>query len=156
MARLPDYMLRRNRPLDQDFEPEEELFRAFGADDLEGDRVAIDAIELPDMSVNREKYGPPESLLYLDMWVGHGVAGFKVKDIPPEMLHRGTRRFTFQVVHDPTENNYPHSVIQAFEGGTHIQLPTDLDPELHLRWRRLMQMRMKVRIQPGYEPQWPE
>jgi hypothetical protein len=139
----------RGRPPDPHFLPEERLFRAFAPTELDGDRIAVDAIELPDMSVNREKYGPPEWLLLLDVWAGCGVASFQVQDIPAEMLHRGTILYRFDVIHEPTPNNYPHSVVRALENDRHIPLPEDLDPELHLRWRNRLRQRLRVCIRPG-------
>jgi hypothetical protein len=73
MPNLPDGMLAKGRAIDPRFDPDERLFRAFAAQDLDGDKVAVDAIELPDMSVNREKYGPPNWLLHLDIWTGCGA-----------------------------------------------------------------------------------
>ena len=52
MADLPDAMRQRDRPPDPHFDPDERLFRRFRPEDVEGNTVAVDAIELPDMSVN--------------------------------------------------------------------------------------------------------
>lgn len=150
MAKLPPDMLARGRAPDQEYAEQEELFRAFEPDALEGRAIAIDAIELPDLSVNRGKYGPPEWLLLVDRFQGCGVAVFKVEDIPRELEHQGVRRFTFAVVHAPTENNYPHSEIRAYnEQGTHIQAKERLDSDLHLRWRNRLRQRIRVRIMPS-------
>jgi hypothetical protein len=148
MASLPPNMITGGRKPDPAFEGTERLFRAFVADELEGDKVALDAIELPDMSVNREKYGPPEWLLCLDVWKGCGVAAFQVQDVRIELTHQGVRTFHFDVIHDPTENNYPHSVVRAHEEDRHITDPAELDPELHLRWRNRLRQRLRVIIRP--------
>jgi hypothetical protein len=87
MARLPDAMRMGNRPPDQQFEDDERLFRAFAADDLEGDKIALDAIELPDMSVNREKYGPRSGCCILKF-------GLAVAWPPSGSATPGSRSFT--------------------------------------------------------------
>jgi hypothetical protein len=149
MPELPCDMLRRGRQPDNDFADSEELYRAFGAGELEGDRLAMDAIELPDLSVNRGKYGPAHCLLTLDRFQGCGVAACTVGDIPAELEHLGRFHYYFRVAHDPTENNWPHSVIQAFdENQQHIQDKDLLDPDLHLRWRNRLRQRLRVRIRP--------
>jgi len=144
-------MLRRGRPPDPEpFREEEELFRAFEPEAWEGDHISIDAIGLPDLSVNWGKHGPAEWLLLLDTFVGCGVGAFKVADVPKSLEHLGVYIYTFGLVHDPTENNYPHSVIQAFdEEGRHIEEPQTLNPQVHLRWRNRLRQRIQLRIRTG-------
>lgn len=60
MADLPDEMLTKDRPVDLVFADDEMLYRRFTPDALDGAGIAPEAIGLPDMSVNRSKYGPPE------------------------------------------------------------------------------------------------
>ena len=149
MASLPDGMATGKRSPDPDFDNEERLFRAFAANDLEGNKVAIDAIELPDMSVNRGKYGEPWWLLHLDIWAGCGVAAFDVRDARWSFSHLGVTTYRFDVVHTPTQNNYPHSEVYAFEEDRHIELPEQMDPAVHLRWRNRLRQRLNVLIRPG-------
>ncbi len=150
MADEPDAMKQLGRSPDPTFHPEERLFRRFRPDDVEGTTVAVDAIELPDMSVNREKYGPPTWLLLDEEHETWGVAGFRVKDIPPDIMHLGIIQYTFQAEHRPLHNNYPHSEVRAYKDGTHIDLKhsEDLDPEPHLRWRERLQWKIRIAIQP--------
>ena len=61
MTNIPPEMMARDRPEDPYFADEELLYRRFRPEDLDGGEVAPEAFELPDMSVNREKYGPPQS-----------------------------------------------------------------------------------------------
>src|SRR5688500_8108613 len=136
MAELPPGMLQGRRGPDPEFADDEELYRAFESDQLAGSKIALDAIDLPDMSVSRPTYGPPDGMLLLDIFAGCGVAVFKVEDIPTPLLHNGTDLYSFRPVHLPTANNYPHSEVRGFEpGGAHIQTREKLDAELHLRWR---------------------
>ena len=57
MAELPEGMLQRGRVEDNVFEASEYLYRRIPHDLWEADYINLDAIELPDMSVNRQKYG---------------------------------------------------------------------------------------------------
>ncbi len=151
MADLPQEMLRRGRPPDPEgFRDEEELYRAFEPEAWAGDRISIDAIGLPDLSVNWGKHGPPEWLLLLDVFAGCGVGAFTVGDVPKRLEHIGVYVYTFDLVHDPTENNYPHSVIRALdENGRHILEEQGLNPQVHLRWRNRLRQRIRLRIRPG-------
>lgn len=138
MANVPNEMRRNGRPVDPVFNDDENLFRRFAPDCFEGERLEIDAIELPDMSVNREKYGPPEWLL-ID-YAEWGVLSFAVVDIPRQLLHLGVTQYTFAPEHCPTRNNYPHSEVRAYCNDRHVSAKTAflLDPEAHQRWRQLL------------------
>jgi hypothetical protein len=151
MADLPPDMLRKGRPPDPaGFRDEEELFRAFEPQAWEGNRISIDAIGLPDLSVNWGKHGPPEWLLLLERFAGCGVGAFNVADVPRKLENLGVYLYTFDLVHEPTENNYPHSIIRAFdERGQHVQEEQGLIPEVHLRWRNRLRQRIRLRIRPG-------
>src|SRR5947207_1350946 len=135
MSDLPPEMLKGARHPDGHFAKSEDLHRAFHPHALQGASLELDAIELPDMSVNRSKYGRPEWLLLLDSRDGWGVAAFQVADIPSELVHQGVIRFTFRPFHRPFKHNYPHSEVWAFENGVHIDAKEKLNPDLHLRWR---------------------
>jgi hypothetical protein len=149
MNELPEGMLAKGRKPVQDFTDDEKLYRAFPPDCLDGTALEIDALELPDMSVNRGKFGPPEWMLLLDVFNGFGVAAFCVGDIPKELLHRGVERFTSRPFHSPTPQNYPHSEIRMFNGyGHHINAKDCLDPDLDLRWRERLLQRIRVIIRP--------
>lgn len=151
MAELPDGMRQHGRLPDPHFDPQERLFRRFRPEDIEDNTVAVDAIELPDMSVNREKYGPPNWLLLDEAFESWGVAAFAVRDIPPGITHLGVIQYAFRVEHQPERNNYPHSEVRAYKDGNHIDLKhkADLDPEPHLRWRQRLQWKTKIVIQPN-------
>jgi hypothetical protein len=150
MNELPPGMLAKGKSDDQTFEDDEHLFRGFHPDALCGTSIELDAIELPDMSVNRGKYGPPEWVLLLDGFEGWGVASFQVKDIPRELLHLGLLLFTFIPVHVPLKLNYPHSEVRAYdENGNRIKAKERLDPDMHLRWRECLLQKIHVIIFPG-------
>src|SRR5207302_8361651 len=86
-------------PIDNVFSPKEPLYRRIHPDHVVDDELQPQAIELPDMSVNRGKLSKPEDALDRPGW---GVASFLVRDIPPSIIHyRGINDYTFGVEHHP-------------------------------------------------------
>ena len=84
MDELPLYMYQLEKEPDQHFRDDEHLFRRVPHELWEDDHVNVDAIDLPDMSVQREKYGPAQSArLTSEDHHDWGVIGFRVGDIPP-------------------------------------------------------------------------
>ena len=154
MADVPEDMKQKERVEDPCFAPDEELYRRFPPDHFERDTVTIEAIELPDMSVNREKYGPPQWVLVEirenDNFEGWGVLAFEVRNVPAEMPYRGTRIYTFGPKHEPERLNYPHSEIRAYENGNHVDFENAvlLEPEIHQRWRQRLLWKCRPVIKP--------
>lgn len=170
MPELPEYMMRNGRPVDDNFRADEMLYRRVLPEDWEVDYVNVDAIEMPDMSVNRAKYGPPESvLLSFEKSRTCGVIGFTIGDVPPEKVHLGVHVYRFRVQHVPLSRNYPHSEVRAFyanmaaaEQETHItesflkqEKARNLMPlfplELQLRWREELRRKCRIIMQPSEE-----
>ena len=136
-------------PVDSHFDGQEDMFRRIHPDAFVGAQIALDAIELPDMSVNRGKYGYPNWLLRgYPEW---GVAKFKIKDIPESLRDGDVREYTFRPVHVPLDNayRYPHSEVRAYENGIHVNAKEKLDPMLHLRWRHRLRLVLKLAIKPS-------
>jgi hypothetical protein len=152
VADTPDAMKQKGREADPIFDPEEKLYRRFQPEAFEDGSVTIDAIELPDMSVNRGKYGPPEWVLIseTDRYDGWGVLAFEVRNIPNPVVYRGIRTFTFGPVHCPQRQDFPHTEIWAFENGEHVSISDTVaeEAEIHLRWRQNLLWRSNVVITP--------
>jgi hypothetical protein len=163
MAELPDGMMQAAKEIDDVFKPDEYLYRRVPHQYWDDDRVNLDAIELPDMSVNRGKYSQPQWVrLASDEFRDWGVIGFQVKDIPFEMRHLGVHLFRFRPKHVPLKRNYPHSEVRAYHARPGLpeleerinsdflkreqmqKLDTLFPEELQLRWRE--QLRRKCRI----------
>ena len=155
MADVPDEMMTKDRPPDPVFKEDELLFRRFSPDAPGRTSGLPDALELPDLSVNREKYGPPEWLLLDEAFAGWGVLAFRVGDIPKELLDKGINVYTFAPRHVPLKYNYPHSEVWAFRDGVHIDARNEmlLDPDLHLRWRQILIWKTRLVI---FAPAAPE
>jgi hypothetical protein len=158
MAELPPEMLTGSRTVDPDFDDDEWLFRRVRGEDFYDGTVAVDAVELPDMSVNREKYGPAEWLLLHEDFELWGVIKFRVRDIPPdrEIWHEGVIAYTLAPQHRPLKYNYPHTEIWISREGVHIVRGDSnnpgnlhlLDPDFHLRWRECIVLASKIAIHP--------
>jgi hypothetical protein len=155
MADLPPGMLTGDRHPDQHFPDEENLYRRFSPDKLDGDEISIAAVALPDMSVIRERYGRPEWLLLSEDHADWGVLAFLVRDIPPRRVlwHEGVTPFELQPRHVPHQRNYPHSEVWVFRDGTHICRGNDnlelLDPDFHLRWRECIVLASRISVYPS-------
>src|SRR2546428_3834144 len=117
MREPPERLMMRDRHPGPYFPPDENLFRRFSPDLWDGQELELDAVDLPDISCIRGKYGRAEDALFSSSghFDGWGVCSFQVQDIPPEMLDRGVFRYTFQPHHVPDRRNYPHSEVRAFE-----------------------------------------
>ena len=84
MPDLPDGMMQLDKPVDDVFKPDEPLYRRVPHESWDEDRVNIDAIDLPDMSVNRGKYSEPQ-------WVrliGGEYHGTETTFVKPNSLRR--------------------------------------------------------------------
>lgn len=148
----PEPMLRKGRPADQHFNAEERLFRRIPPNCvLPEEKIDLRAIELPDISVNREKHeGIPEYVLY-GMFHGKprhfknwGIAAISAGGIPPEIESDGMT-YLFMPVHRPEEHNYYHSEIQCHsQNGEHVDPTQQIARESQLLWRKKLQAQMTM------------
>jgi hypothetical protein len=163
MPELPEGMMQHDKPVDDIFHADEQMYRRVPHEYWDDHHVNLDAVELPDMSVNRGKYSLPRWIrLTSPEFCDWGVIGFQVKEIPAEMQHLGVHIFRFRPKHVPLKYNYPHSEVRAFytkveapANEEHINreflkkekllnLDTLFPDELQIRWRE--QLRRKCRI----------
>lgn len=110
-------MYRNGRPGDQDFDPDELLYRRYLQQHWIDNHFSDLGFRFSDdsgQSVNREKYSEPEDLLFFDdgtfddEW---GVLEFAVSDIPPRLPEAGPVGFVFFPKHIPEEMNFAHSEV---------------------------------------------
>lgn len=150
MPEKPPEMHRNGRPKVPEFRPEERLYRRVSPDNWGDPRVEVDALDLPDMSVNRGKpIGEPGwVLLESDEYAHWGIIFFEVQNIPERVVHEGGSTYSFKAVHIPHDENYPHSEIWAFLGEVHVQARRELDPALSLRWRNALLQRTHTHRRP--------
>jgi hypothetical protein len=147
MPKVPDAMLTRNRRSDQNFADDEVLYRRFHSENYlhQNRRVTLDAIALPDMSVNRSKYGGKPEYLLLGPNAQWGVFEFEVKDIPSPAFDEAGNKFEFSPFHAPMVANYFHTEIRCYDANAqHVQTENAIPKEVQLRWRRRLHCKIKV------------
>jgi hypothetical protein len=154
MSSPPLAMRANGRPEDPHFVADEYLFRRIPTQiwDDPAEDLGIEAIELPDISVGRSKYGHAEWVRF-DVINGRhyedwAVIGVQVGDIPPELWQEGVFHFEFRACHAPGEYDYPHSEIRAFEDNGHINLASMLPEDIHLKWRERLLRKMTTILKP--------
>ena len=150
MPEIPEEMKKNGRPRIKEFEPDEYLYRRVMPEQWDETEIDIDAIELPDMSVNRSSLGPPHWVrLEEERCKDWAVVGFKVRDIPTDMLHLGIDLYAFSPMHIPLDLNYPHSEVRCHKNGSHIDAKKHLDHSLHQRSREKLLWKIKTFLRPN-------
>ena len=161
MSKIPPAMRQDGRRPVQHFDPQEYLYRRIPLVlwDDPGAPIELNAVNLPDLSVGRSRFGHPE-WLRVDMipdaagqkqfhyFEGWGVIGFRVQAVPAERWVDGAFHYTFEVVHDPARHNYPHSEIRCFADGEHVDALEKLPEEMHLKWRELLLRSRRIFLKP--------
>ena len=165
MPEVPEEMKTKGRPALPFDDLKEMLYRRVPPAIWEDDYIELDAIELPDMSVNRGSLGPPQWARLADTnsleW---GVIGFQVGDLPPDFNYHGIYQYSTRAEHSPLRSNYPHSEVRAYEVPTdpvgpkkHInaKLLAEVDqvsPDVYQRWREYLRRRCQVILKQGEIP----
>jgi hypothetical protein len=134
---LPMGMLQNNRPADQDFAPEEDLYWRFK------EFVPL-AFKLINQSLNRSKHGCQPEWILLPCYKTYGYGVFKVQDIPPFKMTDGNVSYDFRVEHDPKDINYCHSEIRVYKDGTRINRQIKGNLEMKTNYR--MEIFEKIRV----------
>lgn len=154
MSSPPIAMRANGRPEDPHFHPEEFLFRRVPTalwDDPAGE-LGVDAVQLPDISVARSKYGHAEwarfDVLNNRLYEEWGIVAVQVQDIPPELWREGMFHFVFRVDHRPEDRNYPHAEIRAYENDLHLDQPGKIPEDVDLAWRERLLRKLKTIIKP--------
>lgn len=161
---FPDAMLTKGRLPVEHFEKSERLYRRIPSEetyfDFASGSIEMDAVELPDMSVNRAFYGPmecPMEWLLID-YPDAGIASFLVGQIPPSLQHLGITWYSFLPVHRPERHNWPHSQVEVYESDRPVSRPTDgrhvdgkrvlIEPEISYRWRYQLWCQLRLLVAP--------
>ena len=149
---IPEQMRRCGREPVADFEPDENLYRRFSSDSLDGSTVAMDAIVMPDMSTMRQRFTDDVEWVLIDTtrredFSSWGILAFSVGDIPEQIEDVGAFEYNFAAVHTPQRNNYPHTDVRAFLAGRPVE--TELSPDVHLRFRLRLSFKIRVIKQPS-------
>lgn len=146
-------------PLEPDhpFANQEKLFHAVREIHVQNGRTVLpDAIRLPSISCNREKYRSfPEAVLAAvsgKPQLGYlYVACLLAGDIPPPETADEHVFWEFFVEHDPCEDNYSHSEVRARRRGKQYD-PCARPSSSALKLRLKVSLAGKMRIVPRYAP----
>ena len=149
MPDKPDGMLQRDRQADQNFDSDEQLYRAFHPDALDGDEIALDSVELPDISTLRSKFAQPQwARTVKSDWTGWGVWGIFIAKLPVELMSNGVSLCEIKVHHTPQRQNYPHTDVQAHREGRHLKDASEISEEMSLLIRYRLASGLKIRVRP--------
>ena len=133
-------MYGRGRPVVDQFDRNEQLFRRFRKEHLINGMVAAAALHFPKteeqsgQSVNRSRFGRPQDALWHEeddtRYEGWGVFQFPVSCLPAELICSDTKRcYTFFPKHRPLPKNYAHSEVwcdRLPRSNSHYEKPTSL------------------------------
>lgn len=141
-ANRPKRMFRQDRPVDSEFSPTEDLYHRCLARHVVDKRLLPEAIRFPNFSVNRSKYSEPEDVL-IPQYSQWGVATFQVKDLPPQRSTDTNTTYTWQVVHDPLEENYAHSEVRTYKNG-HYSETLDVPKTIKKEFRQVLSDKARI------------
>jgi hypothetical protein len=154
MSSPPIAMRANGRPEDPHFHPEEFLFRRvpIAIWDHPADELGVDAIQFPDISVARSKFGHAEwarfDVLNNRFYEEWGVVAVQAQEIPPELWREGVFHFVFRVKHCPEDMNYPHAEIRAYEDDIHLAESGKIPEDVDLAWRERLLRKIQTIIKP--------
>jgi len=145
MAELPPALCRKGRPIDPEFQPDEEFYFRVRPDQIDGDRVTPLSIQVPAQSVNRQKYCPNPEWVLLPKYLDCGIAVFLRRDVPPSMTSAGNVTYSFIVEHDPQEENYSHSEVRCYRDQETVFKPNlKVNQETKMNFRMRFAEKMRV------------
>jgi len=94
------------RSIDEPIPPDEKLFRSVAPDEVQGDCVLPEAVEVPACSYSRSKYGPPEAALSPDTRPREtGIAFLTPAMLPPPIERLDGAPFEFFAADAPEEGD---------------------------------------------------
>ena len=132
---IPAYLHQGDRNADQNFDPEELLYRRFftkipSSEWQQNKSVSVALFELKDDSYNRSRYSQePEDVLYNERKEDNGNHYFDAGILQVAILHTlefsfdingNERAFRLSPFHKPTECIFPHTELHIYENETKI------------------------------------
>lgn len=151
---VPAAMRSNGRAPDDDFGPDELLFRRFPPQAFVDNELELDSVQLPDISTMRQRYTEDPCWVLLDVtgkqdFSSWGIAAVRISKLPREVWHHATNKYDFVVAHAPLSNNYPHSEIRAFDSSRkHLRENSEIPPDVGLCFRERLLRVMKVHRRP--------
>lgn len=146
---IPDRLHTNGKPIVNDFDPDELLYRRFPIKGNDGNplynpvtkKLTHDAFPLRCDSVNRGRYSKPEDVLY-DIKEGNhylnwGICSFTVEQAESisctVKVKDNDDIYTIQIKHRPEECMYPHSEITIFKNGEKVPKISPSSAKLYIR-----------------------
>lgn len=120
-------------PKNNNFLPNENLFRALSTDMVDGNTVLNTAIVLPAPSFNRSLYYPAEDVLRGHKPSMNGIGVLEVKAVQPVALDNV--QYSIDVEHDPLFDtkyfieNYAHTELRVYERNLGFNKNRRIKPE---------------------------
>lgn len=142
----PPRMMRNGRPAEQQFKPEELMYRRYVEDDFEGGYFRPTRFSFPP-SLNRQRFSEPEDVIFSETgeFDEYGVLECSVAELSVRIVDDHKREFAFVPVHRPEETNYSHSEMWAdcIQTAKRVEEPSKITKKLY---RTLVSERFKVSI----------
>jgi hypothetical protein len=134
---------------DQQFAPDELLYRRVKKEFVQGRQVLPSALAFPRQSFNRQKYSETEDVLHQDCCGGEnraglGVAECAVADLPSPLTADDGRVFHFCAVHVPGDCCFAHSELHCLLNDQPIDEP---NKKIRERFRVSLAQRLRIRIE---------
>ena len=147
----PRRLLQAGRSDDQQFKPAHLLFIRCRRRDLLGGKPNPITIRYSNQSSNWSKYSKPWDVIFDSR--GWGFYSLAVCDVPSNLPEHpeqapGVTIYTFRPVHDPVNNNYPHTEIQAFKGVARVNNPKPSDL-VKKEYRTAIRERARLLLKPS-------
>jgi hypothetical protein len=110
----PARMMRNGRDEDQQFDPNEWMYRRYLEDDFDGGYFRPVRFRFPP-SLNRQRYSEPEDVIFSETGAfdEHGVLECNVAQLSLRLVDDREFEYSFLPVHRPEDNNYSHSEMWA-------------------------------------------
>ena len=138
-------------PEDPDFAPDEQLYRAINPNYYADGAISSEAIDFPDCSFDRSKYGSPDRLLArFPAWREWGAAALRIGDVPGSIDLSGNHWMGFEIKHSPSARNRAHTMVLCFVDGSGPLTPgSQVSPDAEKKYRIELANRLTIASEPG-------
>ncbi len=153
--KVQERLLRKGRPVEPNFIGTEKLYRRVSMKDVDLDEHAPQAVlssafseGWPQLSFNRSKFSEAGDVKYPTQQYWYcGAASIQVRHVPPGLrIEEGYVHIFLEILHQPLDENYSHSVVRSFAGPDH----KDKEPQkvVYTKLRDLLASASLVEVPP--------
>ena len=135
---------------DQDFAPDERLYRRLAFDDLIQDhRIDPISIRVTDCSFNRSKYSSLGAVIVAGNPRENGAASVRVDEIPVELYCDNSKKIIdVSIAHDPEPANYAHTEIRMTRRGETWERGKRMSATIRKKMQELLSDKLRIEILP--------